>query len=160
MTSMIEIVARPLDAKSFAPYGELLSPPPDGGRAYFDERLQNLRETAWPSISIARPAAAIALPFLVTRLERHAFSSQSFVPIDARRWLVVVAPHAADGGPDASRLEAFLAGPDQGITYAADTWHHPLTAIEETASFALIMWRDGTAGDEEFFELPQPVRIV
>ncbi|HWN49036.1 MAG TPA: ureidoglycolate lyase [Xanthobacteraceae bacterium] len=34
------------------------------------------------------------LPLEVKLLERHEFSSQTFVPLDVGRWLVVVCPHA------------------------------------------------------------------
>jgi ureidoglycolate lyase len=45
------------------------------------------------------------------------------------------------------------------VTYAADTWHHPLTVLGGLpATFAVWMWRDGTAGDEEFVDIG-PVRI-
>jgi len=28
--------------------------------------------------------------------------------------------------------------------------HHPLTVLDALGRFAIIMWRDGTEGDEEF----------
>ena len=45
---------------------------------------------------------------------------------------------------------AFLVGAAQGITYHANTWHHPLTILDRPARFAVVMWRDGTRTDEEF----------
>ena len=39
------------------------------------------------------------LPLEVKLLERHEFSSQTFVPLYVGRWLVVC-PHAPLGGPD------------------------------------------------------------
>ena len=86
-------------------------------------------------------------------MERHAWSSQSFVPLDPARWLVLVAPHAAAGGPDMARAAAFVAGPGQGVTYGADVWHHGLTVLDAPARFAVFMWRDGTVGDEEFVDV-------
>ena len=156
---MIEISARPLEQEAFAPFGEVLSLPDAGGRLYYDAALSSLRPDAWPSLSIARPSEPASLPFTVKLMERHRFSSQSFVPIDAKRWLVVVAPHAPGGGPDASRLQAFVARGDQGVTFAADIWHHPLTVLDEAASFALFMWRNGTASDEEILDLADPAMV-
>jgi ureidoglycolate lyase len=92
-------------------------------------------------------------------LERHEFSSQSFMPLDVSRWLVVVAPYGADGGPDPSRASAFVAGPGQGVTYHMGTWHHGLTALDRPARFAVFMWRDGTGTDEEFRQLAQPFTV-
>jgi len=92
-------------------------------------------------------------------MERHEFSSQSFMPLDVSRWLVVVAPSGADGGPDGSRAVAFLAGPGQGVTYHAGTWHHPLTILDRPGRFAVFMWRDGTRTDEEFRTLATPFTV-
>jgi ureidoglycolate lyase len=93
-------------------------------------------------------------------MERHEFSSQSFVPIEAGRWLIVVAPHATGGGPDMHGARAFIAGPRQGVTYGANVWHHPLTILDRPAAFAVYMWLEGGKGDEEFFTLPAPVTIA
>jgi ureidoglycolate lyase len=93
-------------------------------------------------------------------LERHEFSSQTFVPIDVARWLIVVAPHAATGGPDIGALHAFMATARQGVTYRANTWHHGLTVLDRAARFTIFMWRDGSAGDEEFVPVePFTVRV-
>jgi ureidoglycolate lyase len=155
----MEIEARPLEPEAFAPFGEVLEIPPNAGRTYYESVLGSLRPDAWPSLSIARRQDVDALPFAVKQMERHEFSSQSFVPIDARRWLVVVAPHAPGGGPDASGLQAFVARGDQGITFAANVWHHPLTVLDAAASFAIMMWRNGTWTDEEFVDLAEPVIV-
>src|SRR5881409_4126406 len=122
---MMRIVATPLTPKSFAPYGDVLMAPDDFGRAYFDAGLQTSRSTARPSLSVSRVRPLTSLPLEAKVLERHEFSSQSFLPLDVSRWLVVVAPSAADGGPDAARAVAFLAGPGHGVTYHAGTWHPP-----------------------------------
>jgi len=70
---------------------------------------------------------------------RHEFSSQTFVPLDVGRWLVVVCPHALLGGPDVAHGRAFIAGPDQGITYRMNTWHHGLTVLVRPGRFAIFM---------------------
>ncbi|MGE0426324.1 MAG: ureidoglycolate lyase, partial [Reyranellaceae bacterium] len=75
------------------------------------------------------------------------------VPLDVSRWLIVVCPHAADGGPDAAKAVAFVAGPGQGVTYRANTWHHGLTVLDRAARFAVLMWRDGGSTDEEFVKV-------
>lgn len=156
---MTEIDARPLEPEVFAPFGEVLDVPRHSGRTYYERTLGSLRPDAWPSLSIARREDVDAIPFIVRQMERHEFSSQSFVPLDARRWLVIVAPHATGGGPDASGLQAFVARGDQGVTFAANVWHHPLTVLDAAASFAIMMWRNGTGTDEEFVDLPKPVTV-
>jgi ureidoglycolate lyase len=38
-------------------------------------------------------------------------------------------------------------------------WHHELTVLDGPLGFGVFMWRDGTAGDEEFVDIA-PVTIV
>ncbi|BBK41440.1 putative ureidoglycolate lyase [Allostella vacuolata] len=146
----MELTALPLTQDAFAPYGEVLTLPDGAGRSYFEDALGNLRPEARPSLSMSVRAPLEALPLQANLLERHEFSSQSFVAIDASRWIVIVCPHAADGGPDVARAIAFVAGPGQGVTYRPNTWHHGLTVLDRPGKFAVFMWRDGTKGDEEF----------
>ncbi|WP_162914807.1 ureidoglycolate lyase [Desertibaculum subflavum] len=153
-------MAEPLNAAAFAPFGDVLAPPAERGRDYFDAGLGNARAGARPSLSMSRVAPLAALPLKATMLERHEFSSQSFVPLDVARWLVIVAPAAPGGGPDAARARAFVAGPGQGITYHVGTWHHGLTVLDREARFAVFMWRDGSHGDEEFVPLSTPFDVV
>ena len=147
---MRQIDARPLSREGFAPFGDVLEAPANGGRTYFDGGLGNARPDASPSLSLTRAAPAAELPLVAKVMERHEFSSQSFIPLAIGRWLIIVAPSAAGGGPDAAAAQAFLAGPGQGITFHVGTWHHPLTVLDRPAELAVFMWRDGTAGDEEF----------
>jgi len=98
-------------------------------------------------------------PLKSETMERHEFSSQSFVPVDVGRWLIVVAPHAAKGGPDMAAARAFIANGQQGVTYKPDTWHHGLTTLDKPGRFAVFMWRAGTK-DEEFVPVaPFTVKI-
>jgi ureidoglycolate lyase len=142
--------AEPLTSAAFLPFGEVIECPAIPGRTYFEDALSSLRPGARPSLSLTVKAPLAALPLLSTTMERHEFSSQSFVPQEAGRWLAVVAPHAASGGPDMARARAFLCRPDQGVTYGANVWHHPFTVLDRTARFVIVMWRDGTSTDEEF----------
>ena len=52
---------------------------------------------ARPSVSVSQREPTPDRPIVVNLLERHEFSSQTFIPIDVDRWLIVVAPHAACG---------------------------------------------------------------
>ncbi|KAI0134243.1 putative ureidoglycolate hydrolase [Xylariales sp. AK1849] len=92
-------------------------------------------------------------------MERHPFTTQTFVPLTAdagKRYLVIVAPSLAPGKmderlpvpvpeeeeedgmkpqlpgrglPDVSRLRAFIATGEQAVTYGAGTWHAPMVAL-------------------------------
>lgn len=151
---MKTIIAKPLTAQDFAPFGDVLDMPKVPSRVYFQEALGNLRPHACASISTTFKEPSPAMPFQVNVLERHAFSSQSFMPAEVSVWMLVVAPHDAQGQPDLERVQAFLANDTQGITYKPDVWHHGLTVFETPGKFNIFMWRDNTSDDEEFVTVP------
>lgn len=79
--------------------------------------------------------------------------------MDAGRWLVIVAPHGDDGGPDMTRARAFLAQPDQGVTFGADVWHYPFTVLDRPARFPIFLWKGGTSADDECVQVA-PFEVV
>jgi ureidoglycolate lyase len=153
------ITAKPLTAAAFAPFGQIIERPAEFGRVYFSEALANGRPAARGSLSITKSQPLATPALTATKMERHEFSSQSFVPIDVSRYLVVVAPHGAAGKPDHTRLHTFVARGDQGVTYGMNVWHHPLCVLDRPGQFAVFMWLDGGQGDEEFADLLAPVAI-
>lgn len=105
-------------------------------------------------------------------LERHPFSTQTFVPMGRSRndvaYLVIVAPTASDGLPDLSGLEAFIVKGDQAVTYGAGTWHAPMVALGDVVDFAVLIHENGVANEDcqevyldtalvEFSENPETV---
>jgi ureidoglycolate lyase len=96
------------------------------------------------------------LPFEVRMMERHPHGSQAFMPLSGQPYLVVVAPPGA--APTADTLRVFLAGPQQGVNYAAGVWHHPLLALHQTCDF-LVLDRDGSTPNCDEVQLPCPVLI-
>jgi ureidoglycolate lyase len=118
----MDIIAEPLRTQDFAPFGDVLKAPKESGRSYFNGTLGNGR---------VQPLAT--LPLSATKMERHEFSSQSFVPLGVSRWFVIVAPKPANGGPDASNRAAFGTNGDQGDHLRADIWHLPLMALDRPA---------------------------
>lgn len=149
----MRLIAKPLTSEAFAAFGEVLRAPDAPGRIYTESALSNRRAQATPSLSFTCKLPT-ALPLRCTTMERHQFSSQSFAPMGGGRWVAIVAPHGTDGGPDMTRAQAFVAQPDQGVTYRADVWHHPFTVIDRPGRFAVFMWKDGSTTDEEFVEVP------
>jgi ureidoglycolate lyase len=155
----MRIVAEPLTAEAFKPYGSVLEGPPVPGRVYFNDTLANGRAQAPISLAVATVAPTKALPLVVKVLERHEHSSQTFIPLSVSRYLVLATRDAAGGGPDVAGLRAFVARSGQGVTYAMGTWHHPVTVLDAPAAFAVLMWRHGTAGDEEFVPVTISVTV-
>ncbi|OWP04021.1 ureidoglycolate hydrolase [Marssonina coronariae] len=96
--------------------------------------------------------------FPVELLERHPFTTQTFIPLGLSaaeahqaRYLVIVAPSLPAGAPDQQRavpspelahdslpgrglpdlqgIKAFLATGAQAVTYGAGTWHAPMVVV-------------------------------
>lgn len=151
------IRATPVGKEAFAPFGELIDIAPSGERTEMIGGIENRQTNAGFHLSTIRVAPS-GLPFTITVLERHSFSSQSFLPLDAMRYLVCVAENDPDGWPDLKTLRAFIAPKGVGITYRAGTWHHPMVALDDAASFAIVMWY-GDNANEEFVDLDNPVVI-
>ena len=140
----MEIVPQPLTPAAFAPFGDVFETPEAAGRKYYEDALGNLRSEAKPSLSLSFKPETPDRPIRSETMERHEFSSQTFVPVDVGRWLIVVAPHARAGGPDVAGLKAFVATGAQGVTYRPNTWHHGLTTLDRPGRFAVFMWLAGT----------------
>jgi ureidoglycolate lyase len=157
---MRTIIAEPITAEAFAPFGALLAAPEGFGRTYYDAALSNARPDARASISVALVEPVKSLPLDAVQMERHIFSSQSFLPMDGARYFTIVAPHGADGGPDTEQARAFLVDGGRGITFGADVWHHPMAALDRPSAFGIMMWLDGTSGDQELVTLAAPFRVA
>jgi ureidoglycolate lyase len=127
------LVAEPLTAHAFAPFGEVLEA--TGAHVLINEgRCRRYSDLA--ALDIAEGRAGVSLfaaeprawPVAVPLVERHPLGSQCFVPMSGGDWLVVVAGDGPDG-PEG--LRAFLARGDQGVNIARDTWHGVLCPLGE-----------------------------
>jgi len=162
------VIAQPLEAGAFAPFGQVLEAPGGPGRvvnlgtARRHDRaaaLENARPAAEPNVAVFR-CEPQALPFRVTLLERHPHSTQLFAALRARRWLLIAAPSRPDGSPDADGLRAFLCGPGQGVNLARGVWHHPVIVLDEPAELLMLAWEDGGPGDCEEHPLAAGPEVV
>lgn len=158
---MLTIQSEPLTAESFAPYGHVTPAPNLAQRIFMDAQLVNRRAVAAKaSLSLIRIPAQSARPLPLAMIERHEFSSQTFVPLDAGRYLVLVADKRADGMADLQKLRAFIANSDQAMTYNADIWHGPMTPLDGDMRFAIQMFLDGVSGDEEVIRYDTPFAML
>ena len=156
---MSVLVLEPLTAAGFAPYGDVLTAPPRAGeRAFYTDALTP--DGAGTRVSLhVNHVLPSALPFVATRMERHPVTSQTFMPLDASRYLVVVAGRAPDGGPEPVSLRGFWSPGRQGVTYRAGVWHHGMVVLDRPARFAVLMWRRADGPDDEFADLSAPVEL-
>ncbi len=163
---MTVVVARPLTAEAYAPYGHVLAAGIGSARVAnqgtaqrFDRVLPLLDHrpgVAALNVSVFRSQPRAERPFEVALLEKHPLSTQLFVPMGARRYLVIVAL----GGerPDLATLAAFVATGRQGVSYAPGVWHHPLVALDEETDFACFVHEADDAGDCTEHALPASAR--
>ena len=105
--------------------------------------------------------------FAVKILERHPFTTQTFIPLglsaseaQKARYLVVVAPSLSpsseddeipvpvptesSGPPDLKRIRAFMANGAQAVTYGPGTWHAPMVVIGKSPiDFVVVQFANG-----------------
>src|SRR3954464_10395724 len=85
MLAAMEIIPQPLTKAAFAPYGDVIDIPSEAGRTYYEDALGNLRPDAKPSLSMSYRPPTPDRPLESKLMERHEFSSQTFVPVDVAR---------------------------------------------------------------------------
>jgi ureidoglycolate lyase len=163
LSSPRSLVPKPLTSTAFAPYGTVLQAPGGTGRPVnggtsqrFDliDDLQLQGHGGRPMLAIFR-ARARRFPHTVDQMERHALGSQSFVPLGARRFVIVVA--CAGPAPDAHELAAFITDGEQGVTLAPGTWHHALLAVD--AGDFVVIERAAPRVDCDVHRLARPARV-
>ncbi|TIC06751.1 Allantoicase [Wallemia mellicola] len=83
--------------------------------------------------------------FTVEMLERHKYTTQSFIPMGdgGSRYVVIVAQNGSDDKPNMETLRAFTATSNQGITYKPGVWHHPMIALEKATDFGCLVYESG-----------------
>ncbi len=156
--AIIRLVPSPLTAEAFAAYGQVTDAAGPGGRVAV-AGPRNLRPGVGPRLGWFH-AEASTLPLRTRTMERHRFSSQTFLPPKGAAWLLLVAPHGPDGGPALTHARAFIASGTQAVTYAPDTWHHPLVALDQPGLFAVLTFLDDSGDDEEFVTLPAELLVA
>jgi ureidoglycolate lyase len=164
------LLCRPLTADAYAPYGDVVMASPRGepgkpanqGTARRFDHLAALADLrpgrASLNVSVFRSQPRPAGLFEVALLEKHPASTQVFVPMNARRYLALVA--LGGDAPDLATLAAFVAAGTQGVSYRPGVWHHPMIALEGETDFACFVWEDGSAEDCVVVTYPEDRRVV
>jgi len=151
-------LAEPIAKAAFSPFGELVAPGREPGRMVLSDLVTwndpDARLVAEFSVREGTPP-----PVVVQKMERHRHSAQLFFPVDARRYLVAVAPDDGSGAPALEHLRAFVVPGKLGIVYAIDVWHFPMCALGTPGSFVMLMAKSSTGRDEEWANLPHPLEI-
>ena len=157
----IELVAQPLTRAAFAAFGDVIESAHSRSMAInagMTTRFHDLARVD-PGPGDSRVLVNIfetqpyTMPLQVGMLERHPLGSQAFVPMEGRRFLVVVAP--AGDTVRAQDIRAFVTDGKQGVNYARGVWHHPLVVTQQPASFVVID-RGGAGPNCDEIAVPPP----
>lgn len=180
------VVAEPLTPEAFAPYGGVISADhqmvnvesssANYGTATklhrvapivnnFNQCKSGATETPrWNMFRCSAPKHLI-LPaggqnkkYKAKVLERHPYSTQTFVPMGQPlfkdSYVVIVAttdPSSPDRLPDPASVKAFVCKGNQSVTYGAGTWHAPMVVIDEVIphiDFAVFIYENGVAEED------------
>lgn len=144
----LALTPAPLTAQAFAPYGDVIEIS-DQARSRLINRGVTVRYDDLAAIDVTAEEGHLCLsifrstplerPIRIEVMERHPLASQAFYPLNARPYLVVVAPA---GAFRRENLRAFLAGPRQGVNYRRGVWHHYSLALDAVSEF-LVLDRGG-----------------
>ncbi|WP_332814084.1 ureidoglycolate lyase [Ramlibacter sp.] len=148
--SVRTLVPAPMDAASFRPFGDYVQRPATTDPVDCGRDLASSRPDARPCVYLTFREPAEGPYLRIAEMERHRFSSQTFIHMNGGRWMVVVCPSDAAGDPDVTAARAFVAGPGDVVTYKPGTWHRSLTVLDAPSCHAVVMWRNGSSADEEF----------
>jgi ureidoglycolate lyase len=161
---VMQLKLQPATEAAFAPYGRVFAVDQGAGRAInagtsrridLPAALDLQRDGGQPVLAVFEALAQpLAGPW--TMLERHALGSQTFLPLRAARWVVLVA--APGPRPQAGTFAAFALSATQAITLHPGTWHHPLITLDPGRF--LVLERGAQATDCDVVELDPPVTIV
>ena len=89
-------------------------------------------------MSIFHNLCATGIPFKIDMLERHPHGSQSFIPLQQQKFIIIVALPLNHLQPDEQQIFAFLSNGKQGVTYHQGVWHHPLITLEAKSDFLVV----------------------
>lgn len=151
------IVPQPLTPSAYEPYGKVIMASPRGEPGAVANLGTALRYDDVVKVVNDRPTSADlkvkvfrSNPVPLERrplalLEHHPKSTQLFIPMNASRFIALVA--LGGDKPDLSTLAAFVAEGPQGISYAPGVWHHPMLTIDSQTDFVVFVNEDGTPDD-------------
>lgn len=89
-------------------------------------------------MSIFHNLCATQIPFKIDMLERHPHGSQSFIPLQQQKFIIIVALPLDQKQPNEQQIYAFLSNGKQGVTYHQGVWHHPLISLEAKSDFLVV----------------------
>lgn len=135
------IQLQPLTQEAFKPYGDVLVIDTVTPKLINNDKCRRYSDLANLDILEGKTGISLfyadirTLPYELTLLERHPLGSQSFIPMDASEYIIIVAEDK-NGVPQTPI--AFFADCTQSINIARNTWHGVLTPVSGSGLFAVV----------------------
>ncbi|UAB89520.1 ureidoglycolate lyase [Ruegeria sp. SCSIO 43209] len=159
---MTRIVAEPISAEAFAPFGDLIDISGEPDKIINQGQCGRYHDRAKLDFSDARAGISLfsansrEMPYLLEMVERHPDGSQAFIPMTHQPFLVVVAP---DEGGKPGQPRAFITQAGQAVNYHRGTWHGVLTPLHGPGLFAVVD-RIGVGLNLEEYWFSTPYEVV
>ena len=137
----------------FTPFGTCFRLAAAAGRIEVPLQFEGEKAVGASTLTIIVAPFAGYMKGGISRIERHPFSVQAFLPLNAQPVVTFVAP---PGEPPrhAGQITAFVVPPGHGIAYRAGTWHSGLMGLEAEVNVATFIRRIADGSDTEFADLP------
>ncbi|MEE2960682.1 MAG: ureidoglycolate lyase [Myxococcota bacterium] len=141
----------------YSPYGDLIAGKDGSGGGEVANQgtaeafhnlasFKNLRpDSASPSISVFRVQPLSQTNLRLKLLEKHPYSTQFFIPMNAVAYLAIVA--LGDEHPEVDTLKVFKVPGNQAIGYHPGVWHYPMVALERVTDFVTMTYQIGNSED-------------
>ena len=161
---MIELIAKPLTAKAFLAFGDVVdienasktfSMNYEMATRYYDLADIDVNDNGGKTCVSLVKSKAVKLPFEAKLMEYHPFGSQLFHPLGNIPFLILVAPPAEKLVSD--KLELFISNGMQGVNYRKGVWHHYLIPLQEDSDFIVV---DHKADDNNCVETELDTKVV
>ena len=153
------IVAAPLTAEAFAPYGDVIEAKGDPSFFINAGKCGRFHDLARTDFSEGKAGISLAhgtpypLPLNLALIERHPLGSQMFMPLNDAPFLLVVSD-----GPEATP-KAFITNGAQGVNYHRGTWHGVLTPLNAPQPFLIVDYI-GKGDNLEEHHFPTPFQVT
>ena len=168
-----DVESEPLDRKAFSPFGDVLAPDDTRldnrdllsmGYAKMSDAVESTRLDDFDVLDYWGGIATISreamwLGYLQPKkrdlafswFERHLKGTQTFIPLNGARSLIVVAPpYEADNPaavPKLDEVRAFVLDGTMGINLHPGTWHWTPFPLDDSSDF-IILVRESVADDD------------
>ncbi|CDZ64928.1 ureidoglycolate lyase [Neorhizobium galegae] len=154
---MRSLLTAPLTAEAFRPFGTVCDVSDLSGLLPLPSAYEAIGAAVKPVLQVVK-VESVPRQLTITRLEKHPYSAQTFLPLNMSPSLIVVCETGADGEPNLTTLKAFVAQPTQIVTYNRGVLHHRLTPLKASADFAMTMMSSAD-GDTVLYDLSTPITV-